>query len=105
MTPEKIKRLRLHKREKQEAIRAVKQAKRDDERRQEEALLGKKVQETAGARKQAEILWRKHFDPRHVNWDKKGSTVQKQRAKNLFTNLGTKHFKDKRTRDERDYER
>jgi hypothetical protein len=33
-----------------------------------------------------------------------GITVDKQRAKNLFTNLG-KHFKDERIRDERDEER
>jgi hypothetical protein len=36
--------------------------------------------------------------------EKRGTTVDKRRAKNLFTNLG-KHFKDKRTRNERDNER
>jgi hypothetical protein len=65
MTPEKIKWLRLQRREEQEAIRAKKQEKRDKERREEEERLQKKLEETAPARKQTEILWRKHFDPRH----------------------------------------
>jgi hypothetical protein len=56
MTPEKIKRLRLAKRERQEAIRALRQVKRDDERRAEEERLEKKLLETAGARNQAQIL-------------------------------------------------
>jgi hypothetical protein len=50
MTPEKIKQLSLAKREKREAIRALRQVKRDDERRMEEEQLQKKVLETAGAR-------------------------------------------------------
>jgi hypothetical protein len=104
MTPEKTKRLRLQKREKKEAIRALRQVKRDEARREEEERLQKKLIETAGARKQAQIVWRKHFDPRHVDWEKRGSTVEKQRAKNLFTKLG-KHFKDERDRDKRDEER
>jgi hypothetical protein len=101
MTLEKIKRLRLQKREKKEAIRALRQVKRDEARREEEEQLQKKLIETAGARKQAQILWRKHFDPRHVDWEKRGLTVEKRRAKNLFTKLG-KHFKDELDRDERD---
>jgi hypothetical protein len=104
MTPEKIKQLRLAKREKREAIRALRQVKRDDERRTEEERLQKKLLETAGGRKQAQILEGKHFDPRHVDWEKRGTTVEKRRANNLFTNLG-KHFKDERTQDERDDER
>ena len=104
MTPEKIKRLRLQKRENKEAIRAMRQVKRDKERREEEERLQKKLIEKEGARKQAQILWRKHFDPRHVDWEKRGSTVEKRRAKNLFTKLA-KHFKDERDRDERDKER
>jgi hypothetical protein len=60
MTPEKIKRLRLQKRGKKEAIRALRQVKRDEARREEEERLQKKLIETAGARK--------HFDPRHVDW-------------------------------------
>jgi hypothetical protein len=39
-----------------------------------------------------------------VDWEKRGSTVEKRRAKNLFTKLG-KHFKDERDQDERDKER
>jgi hypothetical protein len=39
-----------------------------------------------------------------VDWEKRGSTAEKRRAKNLFTNLG-KHFKDEQDRDERDEER
>jgi hypothetical protein len=104
MTPEKIKRLRLAKMEKREAIRALRQVKRDDARRTEEERLQKKLLETAGARKQAQILWRKHSDSGHVDWKKRGTTVDKRHAKNLFTNLG-KHFKDERTRDKRDEER
>jgi hypothetical protein len=104
MTPKKIKRLRLAKREKQDALPALKQVKRDDARREEEERLQKKLLETAGARKQAQIPWRKHFDPGHVDWEKRGTTVDNRRANNLFTNLG-KHFKDERTRDERDEER
>jgi hypothetical protein len=46
----------------------------------------------------------KHFDPGHVDWEMWGTTVDKRRAKNLFTNLG-KHFKDERAQDERDEER
>jgi hypothetical protein len=75
MTPDKIKRLRLQKKEKHEAIRALKQAKRDDERRAEDERLQKQLLETVGARKQAEILWRKHFDPGIVDLEKRGSTV------------------------------
>jgi hypothetical protein len=56
MTPEKIKRLRLAKRERQEAIRALRQVKRDDERRAEEERLENKLLDTAGARNQAQIL-------------------------------------------------
>jgi citrate lyase beta subunit len=76
MTPEKIKRLRLQKMETMEAVRALRQVKRDEERREEEERLQKKLIETAGARKQAQILWRKHFDLRHVVWEKRGSTVE-----------------------------
>jgi hypothetical protein len=56
MTPEKIKQLPLAKRETKEAIRALRQVKRDDKRRAEEERLQKKLLETAGARKQAQIL-------------------------------------------------
>jgi hypothetical protein len=56
MTPDKIKRLRLQKKEKHKAMRALKQAKRDEERRAEEERLQKKLRETAGSRKQAESL-------------------------------------------------
>jgi hypothetical protein len=104
MTPEKIKQLRLQKKGKKDAIRALRQVKRDEVRREEEERLQKKLIETADARKQAQILWRKHFDPRHVNWEKRGLTVEKRRAKNLFTKLG-KHFKEKCDRDKRDEER
>jgi hypothetical protein len=100
MTPEKIKRLRLQKRENKEAIRAMRQVKRD----KEEEQLQKKLIEKEGAQKQAQILWRKHFDPRHVDWEKRGLTVEKRRAKNQFTKLG-KHFKDERDWDKRDEER
>jgi hypothetical protein len=104
ITPEKIKRLRLQKRENKKAIRAMRQVKQDKERREEEERLQNKLIETEGAGKQAQILWRKHFDPRDVDWEKRGSTVEKRRAKNLFTKLG-KHFKDERDRDKRDEER
>jgi hypothetical protein len=43
MTPEKIKQLRLQKRENKEAIRALRQVKRDEERREEEEQLQKKL--------------------------------------------------------------
>ena len=62
------------------------------------------MKEKGPARKQADILWRKHYHTRHVEWDRRGKTVEKRRAKNLSTKLG-KNFKDKRTRDERDNER
>jgi uncharacterized membrane-anchored protein YjiN (DUF445 family) len=83
----------LQKRETKVAIRALRQVKRDEERGEEEERLQKKLMETEGAKKQAQILWRKHFDPRHVDWEKRGSTVEKRRAKSLFTKLG-QHFKD-----------
>ncbi len=47
MTPEKIKQLRLERREEQWAIRAKKQEKRDKERKEEEDRLQKKSKETA----------------------------------------------------------
>jgi hypothetical protein len=56
MTPEKIKRLRLQKRENKKSVRAMRQVKRDEERREEEERLQKKLIETEGAQKQAQIL-------------------------------------------------
>ena len=64
------------------------------ERKKEEDRLKKKLKDTAPARKQADIVWRKHYHPRHVDWERRRNTVEKRRAKNHFTKLG-KNFKDK----------
>jgi hypothetical protein len=104
MTPTKIWMIKFKKREEQEAIRAARKETRDDARRAEEERLEEKERKREPARKQAEILYRKHFDSTHVNWERRGSTVEKKRSKTLFTNV-TKHFRDIRTRDERDEER
>jgi hypothetical protein len=46
-------------------------------RREEEERLQMKLIETAGTRKEAQILWRKPFDPGHLDWEKRGTTVDK----------------------------
>jgi hypothetical protein len=51
MTPEKIQRILMQKRKSQEVIRALSKAKRDNDRREEEEQLKKKLKATAGARK------------------------------------------------------
>jgi hypothetical protein len=104
MTLTKIRMIKLQKREEQEAIRAARKEPQDNARRAEEERLEEKEREREPARKQAEILYRKHFDSTHVNWERRGSTVEKKRSKTLFTNV-TKHCRDIRTRDERDKER
>jgi ribosomal protein L44E len=101
MTPTKIRMIKLQKREEQEAIRAARKETRDDARRAEEERLKEKEHEREPARKQAEILYRKHFDSTHVNRERRGSTAEKKRSRTLFTNV-TKHFRDIQTRDERD---
>jgi hypothetical protein len=104
MTPTKIWMIKLQKREEQEAIQAARKETQDHARRAEEERLEEKERETEPARKQAEILYRKHFDSTHINWERRGSTVEKKRSQTLFTNV-TKHFRDIQTRDKRDEER
>jgi UDP:flavonoid glycosyltransferase YjiC (YdhE family) len=68
-----IKTAELEKREQQDNIlRAVKQAKGDEEMRDKLERSGKKFKVTAGARRQAEILWKKHFEPDNLEWEKRG---------------------------------
>jgi hypothetical protein len=94
MIPTKIRIIKLQKREEQDAIQAARKETRDNARRAEEERLEEKEREREPARKQAEILYRKHFDSTHVNWERRSLlTVEKKRSKTLFTNV-TKHFRD-----------
>ena len=104
MTPEKIQLFRLEKRDRMSLVQSAKQAKWDEAQREEEKREEKKLKSTEGARKQAAVLWKKHFKPHNFNWEKRGSTVEKQRTKKLTFELSSL-FKDRRTRDERDEDR